>query len=99
MKSTVDYLLDWGKEGLDPAQWVPHGHGLPQSGQHLVPVSDPHPTGLWADDHVTEVLAAAVFCGLRHCYPQGEFLQTRLIRRDYCLLHMIPPLKELYQLM
>lgn len=76
MKSTVFYLLDWGNEGLDPAQWVPHGHRLPQSGQHLVPVSDPHPTGLWADDHVTEVLAAAVFCGLRHCYPQGEFLQT-----------------------
>lgn len=62
--------------GLDPAQRVPHGHGLPQSGQHLVPVGDPHPAGLGADDHVTQVLAAAVVRGLCHRHPQGELLQT-----------------------
>lgn len=64
----------WG--GLDPAQGVPHGHGLPQSGQHLVPVCDPHAAGLWADDHVTQVLAPAVVRGFRHRHPQGEFLQN-----------------------
>lgn len=79
MKSTVFYLLDWGNKGLDPAQGVPHGHRLPQCGQHLVPVSNSHPTGLRADDHMTEVLATAVFCGLRHGYPQGEFLQTHTV--------------------
>lgn len=77
MKSTVFHLRDWEKLGRDPAQGVPHGHGLPQSGQHLVPVSNPHPTGLWADNHMTEVLATAIIRGLCHCYSQGEFLQTQ----------------------
>lgn len=55
---------------------MPHGHRLPQRGQHLVPVSDPHPTGLWTDDDVAQVLSPAVVRGLSHRHPQGEFLNT-----------------------
>lgn len=101
MKSTVFYLLDWGNKGLDPAQGVPHGHRLPQCCQHLVPVSNSHPTGLRADDHMTEVLATAVFCGLRHGYPQGEFLQTHghTVIITVLFTSVISPLKQLYQLM
>lgn len=58
-------------EGSDPAQRVPHGHGLPQGGQHLVPVGDAHATGLWANDHMTQVFAPAVLRGLGHGHPQG----------------------------
>lgn len=68
---SVEVQLD----GSDPAQWVPHGHGLPQGGQHLVPVGDAHATGLRADDHMTKVLAPAVLRGLGHRHPQGQFLQ------------------------
>ena len=80
MKKQVFYLKQVRyvrkQRGLDPAQRVPHGHGLPQSGQHLVPVGDPHPAGLWADDHMTQVLAPAIVRGLCHRHPQGQFLQT-----------------------
>lgn len=65
-----------GERALDPAYRVPHGHGLPQSGQHLVPVGDPYPAGLRADDHMTQVLTPAVIRGLRHSHPQREFLQA-----------------------
>lgn len=74
---------------LDPAQRVPHGDGLPQRGQHLVPVGDPHAAGLGADDHMAQVFAPSVVCGLRHGDPQGELLPAerhgyinRLCRRD-----------------
>lgn len=78
MKKQVFYLKRVGyvrqSRGLDPAQRVPHGHRLSQSGQHLVPVGDPHPAGLWADDHMTQVLAPTVVCGLCNRHPQGELL-------------------------
>lgn len=64
-------------EGSDPAQRVPHGHGLPQCGQHLVPVGDANAAGLRADDHMTQVLAPAVLRGLGHRHPQGQFLQRQ----------------------
>lgn len=64
-------------DGSDPAQRVPHGHGLPQGGQHLVPVGDAHATGLRADDHMTQVLAPAVLRGLGHRHSQGQFLRGR----------------------
>lgn len=90
VKKRVFYLKQVGyvrsAKILDPAQRVPHGHRLPQSGQHLVPVGDPHPAGLRANDHVTQVLAPPIVCGLCHRHPQGEFLQTaRHVYRTCCV--------------
>lgn len=100
VKKRVFYLKQVGfargQRELDPAQRVPHGHGLPQSGQHLVPVGDPHPAGFRADDHMAEVLAPAVVCGLCHCHPQREFLQTAVQRYTNCCVRMTQQL--LYRL-
>ena len=59
---------------LDPAYWVPHGHRLPQRGQHLFPVGDAHAAGLWPNDNMADILAPAVFCVLCYRHPQGQLL-------------------------
>lgn len=53
---------------------VPHGDGLPQRGQHLVPVRDAHAAGRWADEDVPCVVGAAVLAPLGHRHPQGQVL-------------------------
>lgn len=54
---------------------VPHGDGLPQRGQHLVPVCDAHPAGRRADEDVARVVSAAVLAALSHRHPQGQVLR------------------------
>lgn len=59
---------------LIPAEWVPHGDGLAERGQHLVPVRGAHPAGRRPDQHVARVVTAPVLAALGHRHTQGQLL-------------------------
>lgn len=63
--------------GLIPAERVPHGDGLAERGQHLVPVRRAHPAGCRPDQHMARVVTPPVLAALGHRHTQGQLLRGR----------------------